>query len=143
MNHKERRKGAIPQPSPATPLPESSHGYSQQVQAAVLGQGLAYMFWALDFANKESGLRVSTEAADKAFWYPQPEPPLVSIQQEPLYPASEIPSSQVQVGKLTGLWKCLSPLPSMVGEHPRLCQLQGKLSKAIGYLQVKPLPDGS
>lgn len=40
------------------------------------------------------------------------------IQQEPLSPASEIPSSQVQVGKLTGLWKCLSPLPSMVGEHP-------------------------
>lgn len=25
-------------------------------------QGLAYMFWALGFANKESGLRASTEA---------------------------------------------------------------------------------
>lgn len=39
----------------------------------------------------------------------------MSTQQEALSPASETPSSQVQVGKLTGLWKCLSPLPSMVG----------------------------
>lgn len=44
VNHEERRKGAIPQASSATLLPESSHVYSHQVQAAGLEQGSAYIF---------------------------------------------------------------------------------------------------